>query len=98
MLYEKMSQMNSPDIFAWLATLFITLSYAFQIYKGYRTRHLRDVSWLFLVAILLGCMMWVVYGVEKDDATFLITNVLITSLVMLLCALKLYFQNCGETD
>ncbi len=84
--------MIDPQLIAWLATACVGGSYVFQIMKAYQSRHLEDVSWLFLCVISLGNMLWIYYGYLRHDMTFFVANIVIASLVIVLILMKLSFQ------
>jgi uncharacterized protein with PQ loop repeat len=84
--------MFTADLIAWLATLCVGGSYLFQIKKAYESKHLDDVSWLFLFVITLGNLLWVYYGYLRNDFTFFVANIVIASFVFLLMLMKLHYR------
>jgi len=58
-----------------LAAGLLTTSSAFpQLIRSYRTKSTKDLSIWFLMAILCGVTLWIVYGFAKADVPLIITN------------------------
>ena len=45
-----------------------------QIYKAWKTKKVQDVSPGMFIVLLAGLLMWVVYGVMKNDVPIIATN------------------------
>jgi len=70
-----------------LAGFFTTLGALPQIIKAYRTKSVGDVSIYMFYTILVGVLLWTVYGILKMDWPIIITNGIST----LLNAIMIYF-------
>src|SRR5262245_10071139 len=68
------------------AGLFTTACWAPQLLRSYRTRSTADISWLYLVALGAGILLWLTYGVLSRDAALVVTNVA-TALALVALAL-----------
>ncbi len=77
---------------AIIATMLVVISYLPQIIKAFRTKSLEDVSWGFLIIIFLGVICWVIYGILKDDMTFMISNILLAILQLVLIVMKIRYS------
>jgi len=51
------------DIIGFAAGLLIAISMIPQVIKSYKTRSVKDISFLMLFIIMLGTALWVIYGV-----------------------------------
>ena len=51
------------DIVGFTAGILIAVSLIPQLIKSYKTRSVRDISFLMLIIIMLGTALWVVYGI-----------------------------------
>ncbi len=65
------------EIIALIATSLVVGSYIPQLYKTYKTKSAKDLSWLFLIIIFVGVFMWSIYGILNNDMTFFIANAII---------------------
>ncbi len=71
-----------------VASALVSASFIPQIIKGYKTKHLGDVSYLLMILISAGMTMWIVYGIEKQDLVIIGANVATIALNMILLGLK----------
>jgi MtN3 and saliva related transmembrane protein len=71
-----------------LASALVSSSFIPQIIKGYKTKHLDDVSYLLMILISIGMSLWIVYGIEKQDLVIIGANVVTIVLNMILLTLK----------
>ena len=70
-----------------LATVFAISSTIPQIIKGIKTRKMDDVSALLIMALIVGLLLWVIYGVAKSDIVIIGGNsvgVLLNAMLLLL--------------
>lgn len=71
-----------------IASVLVSSSFIPQIIKGYRTKHLNDVSYLLMILISIGMSLWIVYGIEKQDMVIVGANIATIALNMILLGLK----------
>jgi MtN3 and saliva related transmembrane protein len=71
-----------------IASVLVSSSFIPQIIKGYRTKHLNDVSYLLMILISIGMSLWIVYGIEKQDMVIVGANTATIALNMILLGLK----------
>ncbi len=82
--------MEITELIGILAGLFTTTAAIPQIVKAWKSQEVEDVSpWMFVV-LILGVLLWTVYGTIKVDYPIIITNGLSTILnsTMLVLILK----------
>jgi MtN3 and saliva related transmembrane protein len=75
-----------------IASILVSASFVPQIVKGYRTKHLNDVSYLLMIMISIGMSLWIVYGIEKQDLVIIGANVTTIALNMILLGLKIKYS------
>lgn len=75
-----------------VASALVSSSFIPQIIKGYKTKHLGDVSYLLMVLISIGMSLWIVYGIEKQDLVIIGANVATIALNMILLGLKVRYS------
>ena len=76
-----------------MATAFsVANSHCPQIKKALKTKDTDDVSIRFLVVLIVGLFLWVVYGIGKTDAVIIIGNSIGVSLNAWMLILKLKYS------
>ena len=75
-----------------IASSLVTGSFIPQIIRGYRTKHLGDVSYWLMIMICVGMSMWIVYGVIKMDFVIIGANISTIALNMVLLGLKIKYS------
>lgn len=69
-----------------------SLSFVPQVARTLRTASTADLSWAWLAMFAAGVGGWIGYGVVTADLAVIVTNVVMTSLVAVLIAVKLRHQ------
>ncbi|SEB49600.1 MtN3 and saliva related transmembrane protein [Maribacter dokdonensis] len=62
------------EIIGIFAGIFTTIAAVPQIYRAWKTKKVDDVSPIMFFVLILGVLLWTVYGVMKQDAPIIITN------------------------
>ena len=70
------------------AGILILTGWVEQIYKGYKTKSLKDVSRFLMIFISAGAILWLVYGIIVSDVFIIGTNVAAIVLMMIVLAMK----------
>ena len=70
------------------AGILILTGWVEQIYKGYKTKSLKDVSKFLMIFISAGAILWLIYGVIVEDVFIIGTNVAAIALMMIVLAMK----------
>lgn len=85
----------SSDIWTYLGFLagaLTSMGYLPQIVKGYRTKKMHDVSLLMPAVLGVGMLLWLVYGLAREDMAIIAANVVGCSLTALLVAMKVRYD------
>ncbi|MCV0392375.1 MAG: hypothetical protein K5790_03655 [Nitrosopumilus sp.] len=56
------------------AGILILSGWVEQIYKGYKTKSLKDVSKFLMIFISAGAILWLIYGIIVSDVYIIGTN------------------------
>lgn len=75
-----------------IASALVTASFIPQIMRGYRTKHLDDVSYWLMITICVGMSLWIVYGIAKQDFVIIGANISTIVLNVLLLGLKMKYS------
>ncbi|MFH0889559.1 MAG: SemiSWEET family transporter [Candidatus Aenigmatarchaeota archaeon] len=65
------------------ATIFLP-----QVWKAYKTKKTKDLSWLTIAIGILNGIFWIVYGLMKTDPFIYVTNLVLLSATISLAFLK----------
>lgn len=82
--------MEYISIIGLVAGLCTTASVIPQIVKSWKTKKTADVSPLMFAILLIGIILWIIYGILKNDFPIIATNglALVLNSVMIFCMLK----------
>jgi MtN3 and saliva related transmembrane protein len=75
-----------------IAAALVTASFVPQIIRGYRTKHLKDVSYWLMIMICIGMSLWIGYGIIKQDYVIIGANLSTIALNMILLGLKIKYS------
>ena len=75
-----------------LAAVFTVASTVPQIKKALNTKDTEDVSIRFLLVLLTGLSLWVIYGIGKSDIVIVIGNSIGASLNICMLVLKVKYS------
>lgn len=82
--------MDGVDILGYAAGAITSLTFLPQVLKTYKEKSARDVSLNMFLIAAINEVMWIVYGVLRDDMVIILTNavVLVMSLTMIFFKLR----------
>jgi len=75
-----------------MATVFTVASTVPQIKKALNTKDTEDVSIRFLLVLIAGLSLWVIYGIGRDDIVIVIGNSIGASLNVFMLVLKIKYS------
>jgi MtN3 and saliva related transmembrane protein len=75
-----------------LATVFTVASTVPQIKKALNTKDTEDVSIRFLLVLITGLSLWVIYGIGRSDIVIVIGNSIGVSLNICMLVLKVKYS------
>ena len=70
------------------AGILILTGWVEQIYKGYKTKRLKDVSKFLMIFIAAGSILWLIYGIIVDDIFIIGTNMSGLILMIIVLGMK----------
>ena len=70
------------------AGVLILTGWVEQIYKGFKTKSLKDVSKFLMIFISAGAILWLIYGIVVDDIFIVGTNIAAIVLMMTVLGMK----------
>ena len=70
------------------AGVLILTGWVDQIYKGYKSKSLKDVSSFLMIFISVGAILWLIYGVIVMDVFIIGTNIAAIVLMLIVLTMK----------
>jgi MtN3 and saliva related transmembrane protein len=84
-------------ILGTLAGILILSGWVEQIYKGYKTKSMRDISKFLMIFIAAGSTLWLVYGSIVSDVFIIGTNIAGLILMIIVSSMKRRYQKIVNT-
>jgi len=84
--------MDSIEILGLVAATLTTTSFVPQVYKAYKHKSTKDVSLSMYLALLVGLILWIVYGAYIQSLAIILANVITSVLVILILILKFRYK------
>ena len=79
-------------ILGTLAGILILTGWIEQIYKGYKTKSMQDISKFLMIFIAAGSTLWLVYGSIVSDVFIIGTNIAGLILMIIVSSMKRRYQ------
>ena len=79
-------------IIGFMATGFAVSSTIPQIRKALRTKKSDDVSIRFIIVLIIGLSLWVIYGMGRNDIVIIIGNSIAVALNIFMLFLKIKYS------
>ena len=80
--------MDLTEILGYAAAIFTTAANIPQAYKIIRTRSTKDISTLTYSILFIGLVLWLVYGIYKNDLPIIIANAIAAAISGIIILLK----------
>ncbi len=80
--------MDGITLLGLIAGTLTTLSFAPQVIRAWRTRSTADLSLAMLILLLTGILLWLAYGVMKEDPAIIAANGATAILLFLILSIK----------
>ncbi len=79
-------------ILGTLAGILILTGWVEQIYKGYKTKSMQDISKFLMIFIAAGSTLWLIYGSIVSDVFIIGTNIAGLILMIIVSSMKRRYQ------
>ena len=80
------------ELLGLIAGAVTSMGYLPQLYKGYRTKKLDDISYYMPAVLAVGMTLWFVYGVFLKAFAIIIANIFGVFCSILLILMKRYYS------
>ena len=75
------------------AGILILTGWVEQVYKGYKTKSMKDISKFLMIFIAAGSILWLIYGIIVSDVFLIGTNSAGLILMIIVSAMKRRYQD-----
>ena len=82
----------SPETLGLMAGTLTTASFIPQVWKIWKTRSARDLSWGMVAVFTVGTFLWLLYGIGVGAASIITANAITFALSLAICVMKLAFD------
>jgi MtN3 and saliva related transmembrane protein len=76
------------EIFGLIAGVITSMGFIPQLFKGYKTKKLDDVSYYMPIVLAIGMSMWLIYGILKDAIAIVVANFFAMACCFILIIMK----------
>ena len=80
------------------AGVLILTGWVEQIYKGYKTKRLNDVSKFLMIFIAAGSILWLIYGIVVSDVFIIGTNLAGLTLMIIVSTMKKRYDSLAKMN
>ena len=85
--------MTGVEILRYSAGFITSLTFLPQVVKTWKEKSAKDISLLMFVIAAINEVMWIAYGILKDDWVIISTNVVVLIMSCIMIFLKLRYNN-----
>lgn len=85
--------MDYIEVLGMLAAFFTTVANIPQAIKVIKTRNVKDLSAATYSMLFIGMVLWVVYGIMKEDLPIILANSIAAALCGLILIMKIICRN-----
>ena len=86
-------QLSGVDVLGYVACLITAFTFLPQVLKTWKTKSAKDVSLAMFLIALTNQIMWLAFGILRDDPVIIITNALMLLMTSLMIILKLKYNH-----
>ena len=90
--------MNYTEALGLLAAFFTTVANIPQAVKVIKTRDVKSISAATYSMLFIGMLLWVVYGIIKNDLPIILANSIAAALCGVILIMKIICRNTPDND
>ena len=84
--------MDSVEILGLIAATLTTAAFVPQVYKTWKNKSVEDISLTMYTVLLIGVLLWLVYGVFINSLPVILANGITSALLILMVLMKLKYK------
>ena len=81
------------EVLGYSACAVTALTFLPQVIKTWKEKSAKNVSLMMFVIAAINEVMWIAYGVMRNDMVIIITNVIMIVMAMIMISLKLRYKH-----
>jgi MtN3 and saliva related transmembrane protein len=84
--------MTAIQILGLVAGTITSITFLPQVIKIWKTKSAKDLSLMMLLLLMLGVILWLIYGLLVMDAAIIYTNSMVLAMSLIMLFFKLRFK------
>ena len=80
------------EIIGLIAAVLTTSAYVPQVYKTWKTKSAGNISLVMYIAMFIGILLWLVYGIHINSLAMIVANSITAVLTMIILIFKLKYK------
>ena len=84
-----MFEIQTIEIVGFVAAILTTSAFVPQVYKAWKTKDVEAISLTMFVVMLIGVLLWLVYGFYIGSLSMVIANIITSILILTIIILKI---------
>lgn len=84
--------MDTTTIVGLCAATLTTVAFLPQTLKVIKTRQTRDISLIMYIIFSLGVILWLTYGILREDLPIILANIVTLSLTLIILYYKIRYK------
>jgi MtN3 and saliva related transmembrane protein len=87
-----LKRMETFTIIGFVAAVFTTSGFLPQVYKIFRTKSTKDISFAMYMVLAIGTLLWLLYGIMIKELPIIVANSISLSLISAIIVLKVKYK------
>ena len=83
---------DSYEIIGLIAAVLTTAAYVPQVYKTWKTKSAGNISLTMYIAMFIGILLWLVYGIHLKSLAMILANSVTAILTLIILVFKLRYK------
>ncbi|MCM4150689.1 hypothetical protein DHD05_03715 [Arenibacter sp. N53] len=84
--------MENIEIMGLVAAVLTTSSLMPQVHKTWSNKSTKDISLTMYLAMFLGVVLWLIYGIYHESVPMMLANFITAVLILIMIVLKLKYK------
>ncbi|GAA4959799.1 SemiSWEET transporter [Algibacter aquimarinus] len=81
------------EIIGFIAAILTTSAFIPQVYRAWKTKNVEAISLTMFIAMFIGVILWLVYGIYINSLSMVIANTITSLLSLVIIVLKIRHRN-----
>jgi MtN3 and saliva related transmembrane protein len=83
---------DSYEIIGLIAAVLTTAAYVPQVYKTWKTKSAGNISLTMYIAMFIGILLWLVYGIHLNSLAMILANSVTAILTLIILIFKFRYK------